>query len=31
MSEKEYDVQVEGNLEIIKGVLGQGYDYVCDF
>ena len=31
MSEKEYDVRVEGNLEIIKGLLEQGYEYVCDF
>jgi hypothetical protein len=31
MSEKEYDVRVEGNLEIIKGLLEQGYEYVCIF
>ena len=31
MSEKEYDVRVEGNLEIIKGLLEQGYEYICDF
>jgi hypothetical protein len=31
MSEREYDVRVEGNLEIIKGLLEQGYEYVCDF
>ena len=31
MSEKAYDVRVEGNLEIIKGLLEQGYEYVCDF
>jgi hypothetical protein len=31
MSEKEYDVRVEGDLEIIKGLLEQGYEYICDF
>jgi hypothetical protein len=31
MCEKEYDVRVEGNLEIIKGLLEQGYEYICDF
>jgi len=31
MSEKEYDVRAEGNLEIIKGLLEQGYEYICDF
>jgi hypothetical protein len=31
MSEKKYDVRAEGNLEIIKGLLEQGYEYICDF
>jgi len=31
MSEKECDVRVERNLEVIKGLLEHGYDCVCDF
>jgi Ser/Thr protein kinase RdoA (MazF antagonist) len=31
MSEKEYDVEVERDLEKIKRLLEQGYEYICDF
>lgn len=31
MSEKEYDVEVERDLEKVKRLLEQGYEYVCDF
>jgi len=31
MSENVYDVRVEGNLETIKRLLEQGYEYGCDF
>ena len=31
MSERVYDVAVERDLETIKRLLEQGYEYVCDF
>ncbi len=30
MSEKEYDVAVERDLEKVKQLVEQGYEYVCD-
>ena len=30
LSEKEYDVAVERDLEKVKQLVEQGYEYVCD-